>query len=151
MAKDRFKIIPAVYLLLRKDDQVLLLRRYNTGYQDGKYGLVAGHLDGDELARDAMVREAKEEAWITVNADDLDFVHVVHRLSRGESGQERVDLFYEASKWQGEITNMEPHKCDDLSWFPINDLPDNILPLVGRVIKDISKGINYSEYTEEPV
>lgn len=137
--------------MLRKDDQVLLLRRFNTGYQDGKYGLVAGHLDGDELARDAMVREAKEEAGITVNADDLDFLHVVHRLSRGESGQERVDLFYEASKWQGEVTNMEPNKCDDLSWFPIDNLPDNILPLVGRVIADISRGVNYSEYSQEPI
>lgn len=37
MSKDRFKLIPAVYLLLRQDNEVLLLRRANTGYQDGKY------------------------------------------------------------------------------------------------------------------
>ena len=50
MKKERFKLIPAVFLIFRRGDEVLLLRRANTGYQDGKYGLVAGHLDGDELA-----------------------------------------------------------------------------------------------------
>ena len=54
--KERFKLIPAVYLLLRRDEEVLLLRRANTGYQDGKYGLIAGHLDGDELGTVAMSR-----------------------------------------------------------------------------------------------
>ena len=36
-----FKLISTVYLLLRRDDELLLLRRANTGYQDGKYSLVA--------------------------------------------------------------------------------------------------------------
>jgi 8-oxo-dGTP diphosphatase len=62
----RFKRIPAVYLILRRDSQVLLLKRANTGYQDGKYSLIAGHLEGDELATEATAREAKEEAGISV-------------------------------------------------------------------------------------
>ena len=36
-----FKLISTVYLLLRRDDELLLLRRANTGYQDGRYSLVA--------------------------------------------------------------------------------------------------------------
>lgn len=149
--KDRFKLIPAVYLVLRKGDQVLLLRRANTGYQDGKYGLVAGHLDGDEAATAGMVREAKEEAGIDIDPTKLKFVHFAHRLSRGQNGQERVDLFYELTEWRGEITNVEPEKCDDLSWFDINSLPSNMLPFVKRVLTDIASGINYSEYLVEPL
>lgn len=42
--KERFKVVPAVYLVLRRGEGVLLLRRANTGYQDGKYSLIAGHL-----------------------------------------------------------------------------------------------------------
>jgi 8-oxo-dGTP diphosphatase len=83
--KERFKLIPAVYLLLRQDDEVLLLRRANTGYQDGKYSLIAGHLDGDELATEGMIREAKEEAGITIVKEDLKFVHLAHRLTRNLS------------------------------------------------------------------
>lgn len=148
--EQRFKLIPAVYLVLRRDKKVLLLRRANTGYQDGKYGLIAGHLDGDELATVAMIREAKEEAGIHIDPTNLKFVHLAHRLNRNEPGQERIDIFYELTKWQGEIINAEPNKCDDLSWFDINDLPENMLPFVRRVLTYISNGVNYSEYLVEP-
>lgn len=149
--KDRFKLIPAVYLVLRKDNQILLLQRANSGYQDGMYGLVSGHVDGDELATTAMVREAKEEAGIDVDPTKLAFVHIVHRLSRGQVGQERMDLFYELREWGGEVTNAEPHKCSDLSWFDMDNLPEDMLPLVRRVLTDISHGVTYSEYVTEPV
>lgn len=149
-SKERFKLIPAVYLVLRDGDKVLLLRRANTGYQDGKYGLVAGHLDGDELATTAMAREAKEEAGIDVDPDNLKFVHAAHRLSRNQIGQERIDLFYELRDWEGEVQNTEPEKCDDLSWFDIHNLPNNMLPFVKHVLVDIANGVSYSEYVIEP-
>lgn len=57
-------MIVSVYLILVKDGKVLLLRRANTGYEDGNYGLVAGHLDGDESATTGMVREASEESGL---------------------------------------------------------------------------------------
>jgi 8-oxo-dGTP diphosphatase len=148
--KDRFKLIPAVYLVLRRESEVLLLRRANTGYQDGKYGLVAGHLDGDELGTFATAREAKEEVGIDVDPAKMKFIHVAHRLGRND-GQERVDFFYEATEWEGEITNAEPEKCDDVSWHPINNLPEDMLPFVRLVLSDVASGVHYSEYTEEPV
>jgi len=150
-SKDRFKLIPAVYLVLKQDNKVLLLRRANTGYQDGLYGLVSGHLDGNEVATTAMVREAKEEAGIVIDANNLHFVHAAHRLSRDEAGQERIDIFFEATQWDGEISNVEPHKCDDLSWFSVDDLPENMIPFVRLVLNDISNGISYSEYETEPL
>lgn len=150
MPKERFKLIPAVYLVLRRDNQVLLLRRISTEYQDEKYGLIAGHADGDELMRDAMVREAKEEAGITITPDDLSFVHISHRLTRNQPGQERIDLFFECNKWQDEITNMEPSKCSDLTWFPVDDLPTETIPFVRLVLENIQKSVNYSEFSVEP-
>jgi len=42
---EHFKLIPEAHLLLFKDEHVLLLRRENTGYEDGNYGVVAGHID----------------------------------------------------------------------------------------------------------
>ena len=148
--KNRFKLIPAVYLVLRRNNEVLLLRRANTGYQDGMYSVVAGHLDGDELAKEGMAREAKEEAGIVIDPVDLRLVHTAHRLSRNEVGQERIDLFFEATTWQGGVTNMEPEKCDDLAWYPLDKLPQNMLPFVKLVLQDIANGVQYSEYTVEP-
>ncbi|MGP4040985.1 NUDIX hydrolase [Gracilibacillus sp. D59] len=130
MTKDRFKVIPAVHIFLLKDDQILLLRRFNTGYQDGNYSVLAGHLDGDEDVIAAAQREASEEAGITINYQDLRVVGVIHR----KSVEERIDFFLVADKWTGEITNMEPAKCDELDWYPLKKLPDNMIPYVRKAI-----------------
>jgi 8-oxo-dGTP pyrophosphatase MutT (NUDIX family) len=150
MTNERFKLIPAVYVILRKDNEVLLSRRANTGYQDGKYSLVAGHLEGDEVGTQAMVREAKEETGIIVNPSDLKFVHISHRLNRETPGQERIDIFYELWKWQGKIINQEPDKCIELKWFPINKLPEDIIPFIQNVLNNVEEEKYYSEYMTEP-
>jgi 8-oxo-dGTP diphosphatase len=149
--KERFKLIPTVYLLLRRGNEVLLLKRVNTGYQDGKYSVITGHLEGDELATAGIVREAKEEAGITIDPTNIKLVHTCHRLTRNDPGQERMDLIFETATWQGEVANAEPHKCDDLSWFRLDALPDNMLPLVRNIINDVERGVNFSEYEEEPL
>ena len=68
---DRFKLVPETHLLLVQGDRILLLRRCNTGYEDGKYSVIAGHMDGAETAREAICREAEEEAGIELTPDDL--------------------------------------------------------------------------------
>lgn len=142
MTKERFKIIPSSYLVLIKDGKVLLSRRYNTGYMDGFYGFPAGHLDGGETFKQAMVREAREEIGITINPLDLELIHVTDRMM---IGNERIDLFFTAKTWQGEPKNMEPEKCDDLSWFDLNSPPENVIPYIGQVIESIPKNIIYTE------
>ena len=62
----------AVHLLLVKDDRILLLKRYNTGYEDGNYSVVAGHSDGGEDLKTAMIREGREEAGIEVSHANLE-------------------------------------------------------------------------------
>lgn len=151
MKNNRFKLTPAVYLILKQGDNVLLSQRANTGYQDGNYSLVAGHLEGNELATEAMIREAKEEANIDITSSDLTFAHVSHRLNRGQENQERIDLFFVAEKWKGKVKNNEPNKCSDLSWFDIHNLPSNMLPLIRNVLKDVASDISYSEYLTEPI
>jgi 8-oxo-dGTP diphosphatase len=110
MKPDRFRAVVAVHLLLLRGDEVLLLRRANTGYEDGNYSVVAGHLDGNETASQAMVREAAEEAGIQVAQADLRFVHIMHRKEAAEA-EERIDLFFSAKRWEREPEIGEPEKC----------------------------------------
>ena len=63
---ERFKIITAVHLILIENERVLLQRRYNTGYEDGKYSVVAGHVEENEDVITAMQREALEEIGIRI-------------------------------------------------------------------------------------
>lgn len=143
MPKERFKIIPVSLLILIKDGNILLSRRFNTGHEDGNYGVVSGHLDGNETFMEAMAREAKEEAGIDIAAKDLEVAHVMHRKSPPD---ERIDFYIRANNWQGELRIMEPNKCDDLKWFSIDNLPANTIPYIRQAIEKIRKKIFYSEF-----
>lgn len=140
---ERFKIFIAAYLMLVRDGQVLMLKRANTGYQDGNYSLIAGHLDGGETAKQSIIREAEEEAGLKLKESDLDVVHVMHRY-RPE--REYIDIYLRAENWSGEITNKEPEKCDELKWWPINKLPENIIPEVKLALANVQKKQFYGEF-----
>lgn len=142
MSKKRFQMPVAVHLLLIRDGKILLLRRFNTGYEDGNYSIVAGHSDGNEDVKSAMIREAREEAGIEITQNNIQFASVMHR----KSDDERIDFFFIADLWEGEIINMEPQKCDDLSWFEIDNLPYNIIPYVKRAIENYISGVKFDIY-----
>jgi 8-oxo-dGTP pyrophosphatase MutT (NUDIX family) len=143
MDQKRFQVVPASYLILVNDGKILLSRRYNTGYEDGNYSLVAGHVDGNETFIRAMIREAQEEAGISLQPENLRVVHTMHRKCPND---ERVDVFIQATAWTGEIKNMEPDKCDDLGWFNLDTLPINTIPYIKQAIECIQKNTFYSEY-----
>jgi len=148
MEPKRLKITPAVYLYLVKNNKILLLRRYQTGFKDGQYSFAAGHLQIDETVKQAMVREAGEEADINLKIKNLDIVHVMSRREKHGNIdlRERVDFFIKPKDWSGQPKNMEPHKCDDLSWFNLNNLPTNTIPYIRQAIDCIQNKIFFSEF-----
>lgn len=143
MTKQRHMIVPAAYLILRKGQEVLLSRRFQTGFMDGSYSLPAGHVDAGESLRACAVREAMEEIGVTVRPEDLKLVHTCSRVS---TENERVDLFFEVSTWSGEIQNKEPEKCDDLTFFSLDALPDTMIPFVRDILLAVRDGVAYSEF-----
>jgi len=146
MPKERHKIVPASYLVLVKNDTILLSRRYNTGYEDGNYNLPAGHVERGETCTYALVREVKEEIGIVLMPQDVRVVHVMHRKSGNDALGERMDIFYVAKRWSGEIINEEPNKCDDISWFSLSNLPKNLTPYIRQALEHMQKEVFYSEF-----
>ena len=134
--EDRFRLASAVHIFLIRKGTVLLLRRFNTGYEDGNYSVVAGHLNGNEEVKAAAIREAREEVGIEIAPEDLEVVGVMHR----KSNDERVDFFLVATSWSGQVANMEPGKCDRLAWFDLHDLPENVIPYVRRALDNYRRG-----------
>lgn len=119
-----------VHIFFLRGQEVLMLRRFNTGYEDGNYSVVAGHLDGGETLHQAAVREIREEVGVDVRPEDLMVTGVMQR----KSDEERVDFFLTVRVWQGELVNNEPGKCDDLGWYPLEALPDNTITYVRRAL-----------------
>ena len=140
----RFNFRSAAFLVLKEEGKILLYQRKNTVHEDGNYSFVAGHLDGGETAQQAVAREAKEEANIDIAPEDLEVVHVMHNRSPG--GVEYFNVFLTPKRWSGEITNMEPDSCGDLSWFPIADLPPNTINYIRSVLGAIEMGVFYSNF-----
>lgn len=144
MNQERYKLGSFVSLILRKDDKVLLIRRFQTGSEDGMYGCAGGGLDPDETITQAAIREAAEELGIGIRQEDLKVVHVVHRKT--PTNKQVIGFFFEAVSWQGTPANKEPHKCDDIQWFYINDLPNNTQPTFKHVVQMLDKKVFYSEF-----
>lgn len=132
----RFEAKVAVHLILTNDrGECPFLRRFNTGYKDGEYGLVSGHVEKGENLKSAMIRESHEEVGITLSPDDLDVVGVIPSLPNSY-----VYFFLHADTWSGDVKNMEPHKCDDIRWFDLRALPDNTVFYVKWAIENHIEG-----------
>jgi ADP-ribose pyrophosphatase YjhB (NUDIX family) len=139
-----FKVLITTHLILIQGNDILLSLRQNTGYGDGLYSVITGKIDGQESATEATIREASEEAGITLLPQDVKFACAMHCLS-GE-GKEFIDLFFTATKWEGQVENVEPHKCSELKFFPRNALPQNMIAYVARGIECVLNNISYDEF-----
>ena len=139
---ERSKVSLNVYLFLKEENKILLSLRKNTGYEDGKWGLVAGHCENKEAATDALCREVKEEIGIIIDPIHLQPVHVMHR----RTDRDNLDIFMKCNEWRGDITNLEPSKCESVEFFEINILPANIIPYIAKAIEYIQTKQYYSEH-----
>lgn len=138
--KERYKeSITVALILINENNEVLLQKRCNTGYMDGMYAIVSGHLEPNESLVNGVIREAKEE--IGVELDKVDFVCLIR------SGNDNyINTYFKYTNFNGNVINMEPEKCSELKWFDINNLPDNIIPNDKRAIYNMINNITLDEY-----
>ena len=72
MKKDREKFLSSIYVIIKNEDnKILLQRRQGTKFCSGYLALPAGHLDVGENVYDALIREAKEELDIDISINDI--------------------------------------------------------------------------------
>lgn len=143
--KERYMVKSAAYLCLFREQngkkQILLSRRQNTGYMDGKYDMVvSGHVESGETLTKTLVREAQEEAGIEISEDDLEFLMLFDESSTGYH-----KVFFQTSRYSGEPRIMEPEKCAERLWADVDNLPADIIPHLSAVIKNIELGIAYDD------
>ncbi|TJZ43606.1 methyltransferase domain-containing protein [Streptomyces piniterrae] len=117
-----------VHLVLRRGDEVLLARRSGTGYADGLLHAPSGHVEDGEDVREAMIREAAEELGLRLAPEDLRVVLVMQHRAPDPAARPRIGWFFEAAYGAGgEPWNREPDKCSQLAWFPMAELPDDMV------------------------
>jgi ADP-ribose pyrophosphatase YjhB (NUDIX family) len=147
------RTIVDVHLLLIRDGQILLTRRRG-GYAAGGLHAPSGKADTGESVETAVIREGFEEVGVIVDPADLRCVHTLHVQNPGE--EPRIGWFFEATRWAGEPFNREPDKCSEVGWFPLDDLPDGMIPYPAAGIAAYLAGVPFSilgwgEHTPRPV
>ncbi|MFT3735495.1 MAG: NUDIX domain-containing protein [Rhodocyclaceae bacterium] len=145
MSRERFQLSVSVFMLVRDDRRVLLLRRANTGWKDGFFSLPAGAHDGGETLAEAAARELREETGLQANAQDMELAHLMHCHS-GDAGGEWMGAFFLASRWTGVPRITEQDKHDQLDWFSIDALPGNTIPYTRQGITLALQGVPYSTH-----
>lgn len=132
----------AVHIFLLRGDSVLLLRRRNTGFEDGRLSVVAGHVEPGESVTAAAIRETLEETGIALARADLRVVGVMHR----RSSEERIDFFLACDLDAREPRNVEPTKCSELLWSPVADPPSDTIPYIRAALSNFRQGRWFEEF-----
>lgn len=145
MERNYFKLPAYVCIILQKNDQVLLIKRANTGWLDGSWAIPGGGLEENESLAHATAREAAEELGITIDYTHLQLVHVSHV----NTDRARLGFYFCATQWQGEPKNNEPDKCSDIGWFALDALPAPMNQRVHIILENYVKKNPYSFINQE--
>jgi 8-oxo-dGTP diphosphatase len=132
----RRRVVVDVILLLMRNGRILLRERANTGYGDGAYEPPTGQLADRETIVETAIRVASAEAGIAISAGNVSLAHVMHDVS--DSG--RIAFFLTVSGWQGEYTS------SDARWFPVGNLPTNMLDRSRMALRNYAEGMRFSTY-----
>lgn len=100
-------------------------RGVNARDEHGLWDLGGGTVEFGESAEDTVRREIREEYGAEVRACEFLGYMDVHR-EQGGSPTHWISLVFKALVDPAEIHNAEPDKCDELGWFTLDNLPDDL-------------------------
>lgn len=142
--RERYKLPVAVFMILKKWEEILLLKRQNTWRLDGYFSIPAGSLDdGEEIAK-AAIRECQEEVGVDVKEEDMKLANVLHCLM---DGNKWINFLFITEKREWEPTVCEPHKHSEVKRCSVNELPENMIPYVKKSLDDyFANGQIYSQF-----
>ena len=121
-----------------KDEYLLLGKRVNPNGED-TWQFPGGHLEVGETVSRCAKREVEEEAGIQIkDIKHLGYTNDVFTTS----GRHYVTLFVSASYAGGDVTVMEPDKCECWQWFRSSELPEPLfLPIINYLKQHPDLGV----------
>ena len=116
----------AVLCILRHEGQLLLLKRTKTLHY-GQYVPVGGHIEPFESAREATLREVREETGLSLAA--VSYRGILQDTS--PTGYNWISYIYSA-----DVPHFVPPECPEgtLEWVDISRIPDLPTPETDRFI-----------------
>ncbi len=121
-------------LILNSQNEVLLGLRI-ASHGTGEWSFPGGHLEFGETVFETAKREVKEETNLDIDefelvsvCDEMRYIHTdnKHYLNLGVLGKYRA----------GEPEAMEPDKCQEWKWFPLDSLPENLFEATAYTLRN---------------
>ena len=131
----RRRVVVDVILLLTRNGRILLRERANTGYGDGAYEPPSAELADRETIVETAIRAALATG-IVIGSQHVSLAHVMHDVS----GSGRIAFYLSVSGWTGQPTS------PDVRWFPVGDLPTNMLDRARVALRNYADGMRFSTY-----
>jgi 8-oxo-dGTP diphosphatase len=142
MLKRRFHTVLTARLLLEYREHLLFLQQ--TPRNGDGFTLPGGKIEGEEFAKEALVRETFEEVGVVIATKSLKLVHVTHR--RMDSVVEIIFFFHCCSNWSGEPTVKEPEKFQNVVWLPMDEPPLKLTNVLTHSLEAWKEGKLFSQY-----
>jgi|SRR6185369_2973816 len=99
---------------------VLLIEKTHPEWQRGKYNGVGGRIEEGESDIECMVREMKEEAGLSIPAEQW---REIAMTAVGDS----VEVVFFATKYAGVMTDAVTMTEEQVIWFPADRLPEKVI------------------------
>lgn len=143
----RHKAICAATVFLQNEvGEIFLIERVNTGWRDGFYDGLSGHIEKGERAADAAVRESSEEGGVKIKKQDLKLAHVIS-LKRDSEDEDAHYFYFVASNWEGKPENNEDGERGKVIWINKDSIEKYpIVPTIKQALTNIWNNVTYSEF-----
>lgn len=129
-------IWPGVAIIIfDEENRVLLQKRSDVGL----WGIPSGHVEAGETVIEAAIREVWEETGLNIRINRLIGVYSdpksqVFKYPNGITTH-FITTYFEGKVTGGQISCSSPETLE-LRYFPIDDLPSDILPMNPQWLKD---------------
>lgn len=129
-------------IIFNREGKVFLARRGKDARNErDKWEFPGGSVEFNESLEQALVREINEEYGFEVEVREL--LDVVNHIIPAEK-QHWVSPTFICGVKSGTPVIREPHKCDEIGWFAIDEIPENELTTASKKSLESLKKRNVS-------
>ena len=126
--------------ILNEEGEVFLMKRGPKCKNEvGHWTVPGGTVEFGETLKDTVIREVREEIGVEIEFDGQ--LPAVDHIIPSEK-QHWVTSIFPARIASGEPEILEPEKCDEIGWFPLEALPT---PLAGSLQKALNVFLSIEE------
>lgn len=121
-----------------KLERVLLMHKNRPDWQVGKINGLGGKIESGESSKECIAREVEEESGLKIAKEDWIY------LGRLNARDWYVDVF--TYIWTGSLSEAKTITDEQIEWFEVNNLPQNIIPNLGWIIPLVVDRIMHNDF-----